>query len=121
MCTATHSKCGQLFQYFKFELQDNAYYPQSAPKLSANCLIGMYHSNTLKKHKERVNEQFFKPDGICRIVFASTALGMGVNIPNVRKIVHFGPPRQVDDFVQEIGRGGRDGKETESLLLYKPV
>ena len=50
--------------------------------------------------------------------FASTALGMGVNLQGIRQVIHYGPPRQVDDFVQEIGRAGRDGKPARSLLLF---
>lgn len=113
--------CGKLFKHFKFELGLFAYYPLGSKEVSKNMLIGMYHAKTLQKYKERVSESLFDGGGICRVVFASTALGMGVNIPDVRQVIHYGPPRQMVDFVQEIGRAGRDGKPAKSLLFYAGV
>lgn len=81
-------------------------------------VIGMYHANTLPKHKERVSKSLFDVHGTCRIVFASTALGMGVNIKDIFQVIHYGPPRQADDFLQEIGRAGRNGQPANSILLY---
>ena len=112
--------CGQLFCHFLQELGDGAYLPFAA-KISVNCLLGMYHANTLNKHKNRVINELLNEGGVCRVVFATTALGMGINIPNIRYVVHYGPPREVDDFMQEIGRGGRDGDETNALMFYNGV
>ena len=85
--------CGIIFRHFICELGNSAYLP-NMDKRSDHCLLGMYHAN------------------------AWSLLGMGINIPNVRYVIHYGPPREVDDFMQEIGRGGRDGKEATSLLYY---
>lgn len=78
----------------------------------------MYHASTLPKHKEAVTDGLFDENGICRLVFASTALGMGVNFKDIKRVIHYGPPRQMEDFVQEIGRAGRDGVPAEALLLF---
>jgi len=43
---------------------------------------------------------------------------MGVNLKDVRQVVHYGPPRQPDDFLQEIGRADRDGQHARSILFY---
>lgn len=110
--------CGKLFKHFKYELGKFAYFPQGCQEVSSNMLIGMYHAKTLKRHKERVSGSLFDEDGVCRVVFASTALGMGVNLSDIRQVIHYGPPRQVDDFVQEIGRAGRDGKPAKSVLFF---
>jgi len=110
--------CGRLFRHFKFSLQEHAYYPEGAEKISQHMLIGMYHANTLAKHKNRVSDSLFDKEGVCRVVFASTALGMGVNLKDIRQVIHYGPPRQADDFLQEIGRAGRDGQPAKSLLFY---
>ena len=68
----------------------------------------MYHHNTLKKHQERVLDRLFDEAGVCQVVFASTALGMGVNIKDIRMVIHYGPLMHMDDFVQETGRVGPD-------------
>ena len=93
-----------------------AYFPLGGPTVCSNMLIGMFHAKTLKRHKERVSDSLF--EGVCRVVFASTALGMGVNLQGICQVIHYGPPREVDYFVQEIGRAGRDGKPARSLLLF---
>ena len=54
-------------------------------------------------------------------MFASTALGMGVNISDVRQVIHYGPPRQIEEFVSEIRRAGRDGKPATSILVYTGI
>lgn len=107
-----------MFRHFKFELGKKAYYPEEATQVSSNTLIGIYHANTLQRHKERVSDSLFDLDGTCRVVFASTALGMGVNLQDIRQVIHYGPPHQMEDFVQEIGRAGRDGREAQSILLF---
>ena len=48
------------------------------------------------------------------------AFGMGLNSPNVHTVIHWGAPRQVDMYVQETGRGGRDGHLTNARLYFTP-
>ena len=44
---------------------------------------------------------------------------MGVNVKDIRYVVHYGPPRCIEDFVQEIGRAGRDGEKAVSALFFQ--
>jgi superfamily II DNA helicase RecQ len=78
----------------------------------------MYHHTTLDKHKSRILNSFHEQDGTCRLVFATNALGMGVNFPDVRTVINYGPPREVEEFLQEIGRAGRDGKCAQAVFLF---
>ena len=114
----TQKDCGKLFHMFKLELGAAAYCSPTAECVSDNMVIGMYHHNTLPHHQQRIINVFFKAGGTCRVIFATTALGMGVNIPDIRRIVHFGPARSIEDLVQEIGRAGRDLCPSMALLLY---
>ena len=60
------------------------------------------------------------PNGICRVVFCTIAFGMGVDVPNIRTIIHYGIPSDIDDYMQESGRGGRDGHKCNAVILLYP-
>ena len=53
-----------------------------------------------------------------RIIIATTAFGIGVDCPDVSKVIHYGPPGDVEQYVQETRRAGRDGSPAIVLLLY---
>lgn len=82
--------------------------------------VNMYHSKTPEKIKEKVLSSLLEEDGECRVVIATSALGMGVNIPDVRQIVHYGVPSDLESYVQEVGRGGRDGNPCKAVLYHRP-
>ena len=110
--------CGRLFQLFKSELGRESYYPLGSPEKADHLLFGMYHHTTLEKHQSRVLNSFHRERGTCRIVFATNALGMGINFSDVRTVIHYGPPRDAEEFIQEIGRAGRDGMPARAVLLF---
>lgn len=107
-----------IYHHFKLELGGNAYYPLHCVPSSANMIIGMYHHNSLKKYQERVLDSLFHEAGVCRVVFASTALGMGVNIKDIPMVIHYGLPMHMDDLVQEMGRAGHDLQPAKAILIY---
>lgn len=74
----------------------------------------MYHSKTPEEIQRKVLESIVDPSDMVRLVFATSALGMGVNLPNIRRIIHLGIPRDTEEYLQEVGRGGRDGEMFEA-------
>ena len=54
-------------------------------------------------------------------MFATTALGMGVDFAGVHTVIHYGAPRSIDDYFQESGRAGRDGKLSTSTVYWLPA
>lgn len=52
------------------------------------------------------------------LITATNAFGMGIDIPHIRFVIHYGLPRNLESFIQESGRAGRDGKAAQSLILY---
>lgn len=81
--------------------------------------IAMFHSKTPEALKTKVLDNFVPPDGPVRVVVATTALGMGVNIPDVERACHFGIPDTIEEYVQEIRPAGRDGRKSYGILYFK--
>ena len=53
-----------------------------------------------------------------KIVIATVAFGLGVNIKDIRTVINYGIPRSIEEFIQESGRAGRDGEAAESILYH---
>ena len=68
---------------------DRSYYPKGAEPLVANRLFGMYHSGTNDHVKDTVLKSLSDPCGKICVVFATVALGMGVNLADVNIVVHY--------------------------------
>ena len=59
-----------------------------------------------------------EPEGLIRIVVATTSLGMGVNIKDIEYVIHIGPLTDIEDYIQAIGRAGRDGRTSTAILYF---
>ena len=112
--------CADLYAYFHYDLGDKSYFPDRATKISDNRLFGMFHSCTSQHNKDVILKSLTDSNGHVRVVFATVALGMGVNIKDVNLIVHYGAPSSIDDYFQESGRGGRSGGNARSIIFWKP-
>lgn len=79
----------------------------------------MYHSKTTDATKEKIRKDMLEANGKIRVLICTNAAGMGVNFQNVNNIVQYGPPRDLDNLVQQMGRAGRDGTQSNELIIYK--
>jgi ATP-dependent DNA helicase RecQ len=78
-----------------------------------------YHAGLSEEERTAAQEAFLS--GGEPLMVATNAFGMGVDRPDVRRVVHYDVPRTVEAYVQEAGRAGRDGKPAECSLLWHPA
>ena len=111
--------CPKIYRFFQCSLGDIFTYPAGSPNICENGIVDMFHSCTESCIKDKIIKAFTSDLSPLRVVIATTAFGMGIDVPNIRTIIHFGSCEDVETYVQAVGRAGRDGKVSKAIILYR--
>ena len=90
----------------------------TTPLTVSNCLIAQFHASQTAQMKLEIIQEMSRDNSNIRVVFATSALGMGVNLPQIEQFIHISPPSSLEEFTQEVGRAGRNGENAKSHLFY---
>ena len=83
-----------------------------------NLLFNQYHVASTKRSQEAIVMEITKSQSRLRLLFATVALGMGLDAKHVRRIIHYKPPTSLERYIQETGRAGRDGDQATAILHF---
>ena len=110
--------CGECFSIFDHHFGVEQYTPKGSLKLAKNRLFAQFHATYPEKEKNDILDDLIKGPGKIRVLFVTVAFGIGVDCPHIREVVHIGVPSTMEEFFQESGRVGRDGKLAVSRVFF---
>ena len=104
------------------------FFAELGEQMFANCirspknrLVEMLHALTPNSVKEHIIKQMTSFDSCLRILICTMDFGMGVDWKDLNYSIHFGPSKNIEKYLQESGRIGRDGKSGTSLIFYNSL
>ena len=108
--------CSHIYGVFKEELGEDMFV--STGDITSG-MVEMYHSRIDELNRDNIVKDFSIPNGHIRVLIATIAYGMGINCQGVKSIVHYGPSRNVEAYLQESGRDSSD--MCKAVILFSNV
>ena len=106
------------YSYFSAHIGNEQYEPLGAERCARNRLYTQFHAQYPEHERERIVDGLVKGNSKIRVIFATVAFGIGLDIPNIRQVFHIGVPYSMEEYFQEAGRAGRDGLPAKSHIYF---
>jgi len=108
--------CGYAYSLFERVLGDKQY---NGEMQDPTCrLFAQFHAPQTNLMKKEIVHEIKSKQSRIRVIFGTSALGMGVDAPYISHVIHIRPPCNIESYIQEIGRAGRSGLPSRSTLYY---
>lgn len=117
----TYDTCSMVYLYIKSSLGPESTDPIGTVDLSRFRLVDMFCACTTSTVKDSILESFRNSESVLRVVIATIAFGLGLDCPNIRKVIHWGSSGDIEQYVQETGRAGRDNLPSQAILYKIPM
>lgn len=117
----SYKDCSMFYLCINHYLGNDKTHPSRYPNLLEYRLITMYTRASTTPMKEMIASLFSEKSSNLQMVIATTAFGMGVDFPDIDQIIHWGPPSNLEQYAQEVGRAGRGGQKSCAILMYDKV
>ena len=114
----SYQDCSSLYLTISHALGKHITYPAGYPNLLKYHLLSMYTQASTDEMKTSILSTFSLKNSTLRLIVATTSFSMGIDIPDVREVIYWGPPSELEQYAQEIGRAGRDGKDSVAILMF---
>ncbi|QXE17852.1 DNA helicase RecQ [Clostridium sp. 001] len=126
-CLKIGNRLGYMLKYIKTnEEQSGIVYAATRKEVDSiyerlkenNIAVTRYHAGLSDKERKN-NQEDFVYDRV-NVIVATNAFGMGIDKSNVRYVIHYNMPKNIESYYQEIGRAGRDGEKSDCILMFAP-
>lgn len=98
-CQSINS-CVAIYKYFITTMRDSSYEPDGGSQPSChNYLFAMFHARVDEDNKCSIISSFSSPYGTCSVIFSTIAFGIGVDVPDIQTVIHYGPSSGVEEYV----------------------
>lgn len=113
---ATHDgQPGIIYMRSRRETEELVAWLQTQSVNKQNIRTEAYHAGLPSEDRRRIEQQWLA--GECKFIVCTSAFGLGINNPNTRWVLHYQAPLTLAEYIQEVGRAGRDGRPAEALML----
>ena len=106
--------CANIYEFLRGQLGKDLYVEDC--HVQANKILQIYHSAIGRKNQAIITKRFMDLQSNLRVLVTTVGFGMGVDIPNVQRVIHWGLSRSRLFYWQEVGRAGRDGSSAEAKM-----
>ena len=111
----TISEC---YLYFSQTLGAGQYDPPGATALAKNRLFTQFYAQYPEHERKRIVSELANEESKLKLLFVTVSFGIGIDIKNIRRVIHIGVPYTIEEYFQEAGRCGRDGLQSQALIYF---